>query len=65
MNICLFYIDIFVLNHLRGTREETVMIKYVCVHVKKHIFIKESMKADCYVHCDLCSTQFQGIFYVV
>jgi len=35
MNICLFYLDIFVLNHLRGTSEETIMIKYVCIQVKK------------------------------
>ena len=40
----LFYPDIFVLNYLRGTSEETVMIQYVCVEVKKHIFIKESVK---------------------
>jgi len=65
MNICLFYLDIFVLNHLRGTSEEIVMIKYVCVQVKKHIFIKESVRADYYVHCDLCSTQCPGIFYIV
>lgn len=58
MNICLFYLDILVLNHLRGTGEETIMIKYVCVQVKKHIFIKESVRADYYVQCP-------GIFYIV
>jgi len=64
MNICLFYLDIFVLNHLEGTSEETVMIKCVYVQVKKHIFIKESVRAD-YVHRDLSSTHCQGIFYFV
>jgi hypothetical protein len=61
---CLFYPQTCVLNYLRSTSDETVMIQCVC-HSKERHFFQRNVKANYFTLCDLCSTQCLGVVYVV